>query len=112
MMFKSLTTIAVAAGLMVAGAAMNRADAMPLGDPSGVGSTIDELNFVEKAQVYYYRGRRYCWYNDAWRGPGWYQCGYAWRHGWGWGGPWGWHGWRHPHYRHWDRDWRYRRYWR
>jgi hypothetical protein len=50
----------------------------------------------------------YCWYDQGWKGPGWYQCGYAWRRGHGWGGPYGWHGhgmmgpygWRHHHRGH------------
>jgi hypothetical protein len=41
-----------------------------------------------------WRGADYCWYDNGWRGPGWYQCGYEFRVGFGWGGPWGWHGWR------------------
>ena len=34
----------------------------------------------------------YCWYGHGWNGPGYYQCGSAWRRGYGWGGPYGWHG--------------------
>ena len=37
-------------------------------------------------------GRQYCWYDDGWRGPGWYWCGYAYRRGLGWGGIEGWQG--------------------
>ncbi len=48
---------------------------------------------VETVQLYVYGGRRYCFYPDGWRGPGYYWCGYAWRRGFGWGGPWGWRGW-------------------
>jgi hypothetical protein len=51
-------------------------------------------------------GRQYCWYDDGWRGPGWYWCGYGYREGYGWGGgeEWGYgHGWRE--HRH-ERDWR------
>jgi hypothetical protein len=58
---------------------------------------------------YFWGGQRYCWYDDAWNGPGWYFCGYAWRQGAGWGGPYGWnrwiwHGWRG--WRGWDNGWR------
>ena len=42
---------------------------------------------------YLFGGRRYCWYADAWNGPGWYWCGYAYRSGFGWGGAYGWNGW-------------------
>jgi hypothetical protein len=42
---------------------------------------------------YVYGGHNYCWYDGGWKGAGWYQCGYAWRHGLGWGGAVGWNGW-------------------
>lgn len=49
--------------------------------------------------IYAYGGRRYCWYDSAWRGPGWYWCGYGARRGYGWGGGYGWNNWRHSgHY--------------
>lgn len=48
---------------------------------------------------YHYSGHRYCWYDDAWRGPGWYLCGYAFRRGYGWGGVGGWRGWGHDEFR-------------
>lgn len=48
---------------------------------------------------YHYAGHRYCWYDDAWRGPGWYLCGYAFRRGYGWGGVGGWRGWGHEEFR-------------
>lgn len=49
--------------------------------------TLDRVQFI-------YGGRNFCWYDSAWRGPGFYWCGYAWRRGLGWGGGRGWHGWR------------------
>jgi hypothetical protein len=45
------------------------------------------------AYPYLWGGRRFCWYNNAWNGPGWYWCGYAFRRGYGWGGGYGWNGW-------------------
>src|SRR5208337_4860639 len=45
------------------------------------------------AYPYFWGGQRYCWYDDAWNGPGWYWCNYAWRQGYGWGGPYGWNRW-------------------
>lgn len=42
---------------------------------------------------YLFGGRNYCWADNGWSGPGWYQCGYAWNNGFGWGGPFGWNGW-------------------
>ena len=56
-------------------------------------------------QAHRFAGRDYCWYEFAWRGPGWYRCGYQWRRDLGWGGHDGWLGWypypRHHHYPHW-----------
>ena len=66
-------------------------------DPSSIRAGADTLNVVQNVQVFYWHGRRYCWYDDAWNGPGWYWCGYAWRRGIGWGGAYGWHGWRGGH---------------
>jgi hypothetical protein len=43
---------------------------------------------------YLFGNQRYCWYDSAWNGPGWYYCGYAFRRGYGWGGGAGWNGWR------------------
>jgi hypothetical protein len=63
--------------------------------PEGLRPAADALAAVNKVQ-FIYRGRRFCWYWDGWRGPGWYWCGYEWRRGFGWGGPVGWRGWRRP----------------
>ncbi|HKS84107.1 MAG TPA: hypothetical protein VJR71_01375 [Pseudolabrys sp.] len=63
--------------------------------PQGLRLPANEFAAVDKVQ-FVYRGRRYCWYWDAWHGPGWYWCGYEWRRGFGWGGPSGWRGWRRP----------------
>jgi len=46
-----------------------------------------------QAQPFVFEGHSYCWYDDGWRGPGWYRCGYEFRRGLGWGGPRGWRGW-------------------
>src|SRR5512143_3407996 len=67
--------------------------------PNGILAGIDSLNPLQNVQVYVWGGRRYCWYDDGWQGPGWYWCGYAWRRGYGWGGAYGWHGWRGGHMR-------------
>ena len=84
-MHKLLTTIAAAAAFIAAGSVTNRADAMPLGDPVGSRAAIDDLNIVDNVQ-YFWGGRRYCWYDDGWNGPGLYDCGYRHRHGKGWHG--------------------------
>ena len=81
------------------GGGIDRAATVPAFAALGVGAfappaALAETSPVEKAQ-FVWGGRKYCWYNSAWRGPGWYWCGYAWRRGFGWGGAAGWHGW-HP----------------
>jgi hypothetical protein len=63
--------------------------------PLGLREAADQLRVTETVQ-FSWRGKRYCWYNAGWRGPGWYQCGFRTRRGRGWGGPAGWHGWRRP----------------
>src|SRR4051812_38756043 len=90
-MRKLLTTMAATAALFAVGSI--RADAMPLNDPAGVRTATDELNIIDTVQ-YYYGGRRFCWYDDGWNGPGYYWCGQYLAPGIGWGGGWGWRGWR------------------
>lgn len=63
---------------------------MFLGDPLG---------------LFGFGGREYCWYDECWRGPGWYWCGYGHRYGAGWGGGEGFQGWGERRY---ERDWRRR----
>ena len=81
---------AVAASVMMIG---GRSEAAAAPTPSGLRAAVDTMALIETVQ-YYYSGRRYCWYDDGWQGPGWYWCGYAFRSGLGWGGGYGWHGWR------------------
>jgi hypothetical protein len=81
--------LALAGAFVVGLAFSNGAKAAPA---MGLGVASEELNIVDQAQ-YVYGGRRHCWYNNGWKGPGWYQCGYAWRRGYGWGGPRGWNSW-------------------
>jgi len=66
--------------------------------PAGLSDAADQLIATENAQ-YSWGGRRYCWYDDGWSGPGFYWCGYSWRRGLGWGGPVGWRGWGHSGFR-------------
>ena len=57
------------------------------GLPAAIESVTEKLNTTRMAS-------RYCWYDNAWNGPGWYRCGYARHEGQGWGGPRGRHDWR------------------
>jgi hypothetical protein len=87
-------TLTAAAALIAFGTLADRLQAAPIGPPDGLSAALGSLNIIEKAQVFVWQGRRYCWYDDGWQGPGFYRCGYAKRHGLGWGGGAGWHGWR------------------
>src|SRR6266536_1639238 len=93
---RKLGLILAAATAFTAGGAITGAQALPLGsDP--MREATGRVDAVQNVQVFYWHGRRYCWYDDAWNGPGWYWCGYAWRWNLGWGGGFGWHGWRGGH---------------
>jgi hypothetical protein len=82
------TTLLLGAGIALAGPS-----SAAVGVPDGIRPALDQIGVIDNAQ-YVWGGRRYCWYDDGWRGPGWYQCGYRLRRGFGWGGPMGWQGWR------------------
>src|SRR5262245_48216184 len=66
-MRKLLATITTTAALFAVGSATNQASAMPLGDPSGIRNSLDQLNVINQVQ-YYFGGRQYCWYEDGWNG--------------------------------------------
>ena len=93
----------LAAGLFAAGTLSPAADAAPIADQTAVMHSAIDLTGIEKTQ-YVWGGRNYCWYDNGWRGPGWYWCGYAWRSGLGWGGGFGWRGWSWHSGRYWSRS--------
>jgi hypothetical protein len=84
---KKLVLGAATALSLAAGAA----SAQPVG-PLVVGVDHPGAVTLEETQ-YVFGGHDFCWYDNAWRGPGFYYCGFAWRRGYGWGGPAGWRGW-------------------
>jgi hypothetical protein len=84
--------LAAAMTFIAASSPTDRAQAMPLGNSSSIRSALDELSLIDHVQ-YYYGGRRYCWYDGGWNGPGWYRCGQYLVPGIGWGGGVGWRGW-------------------
>ncbi|MFN3744137.1 MAG: hypothetical protein ACK4TL_05470 [Hyphomicrobiaceae bacterium] len=98
----SLRLAGAGSALVVAGALFTSAQAAPVTGGRATKTLIDPHAMVQKTQIIVFRGRRWCFYWDAWNGPGWYWCGYAWRRGYGWGGGPGWHGWRY-HSRDWHR---------
>ena len=63
---------------------------------------------MQNAQLFFnpldlfFGGHDWCWYDDGWRGDGWYWCGYGDRDGYGYGGGEGFHGWSEHRY---ERDW-------
>ena len=91
MLGKCARTIALTAAIALgAGSAAEAA----IGDGVlGARQALANATQIENAQ-FIFGGQNYCWYDDGWRGPGWYWCGYANRSGLGWGGGGGWHGWR------------------
>jgi len=76
-MRNSLLSVALATSLLTGPIAVTAANAQPVLVPAH----------------YVFHGREYCWYDNGWRGAGFYWCGYATRRGLGWGGGRGWHGW-------------------
>jgi hypothetical protein len=76
------------------------ATAMPLANSAeaaisdGVVAGHVQMQLPIEDAAFVYGGYSYCWYDEGWRGPGWYRCGYALRYGLGWGGVVGWNGWR------------------
>jgi len=81
--------IVFAAALALSGAIFAGPVVAMSASPLTAPSVLGDLQQVQ----YIYGGRNYCWYNNGWRGPGYYWCGYAMRRGFGWGGGPGWRGW-------------------
>ena len=79
----------IALGLAAGASAGLTAHAAPF---ARIDNALQNQSMVEQVQ-YRFAGREYCFYDDGWRGPGWYWCGYRLRTGFGWGGPMGWHSW-------------------
>ena len=63
-------TLTVAAALIACGTLADRLQAAPIGPPEGLSTVLGSLNIIEKAQAFVWHGRRYCWYDDGWKGPG------------------------------------------
>ena len=89
---RRLTSIAAAVAFTAGGVEVGgSAQAGPMPN-AVVGAAASAALPLEEVQ-FFWGGRNYCWYGNAWNGPGWYWCGYPWRRGYGWGGGYGWHGW-------------------
>lgn len=93
-MRRSGLTLTAAVAAVACTVLAGRLQAATVGPSEGLRAASGSLDIVGKAQVFVWRGRRYCWYDNGWQGPGFYRCGYARRQGLGWGGGAGWHGWQ------------------
>jgi hypothetical protein len=87
----------LSAAVVITALPIGVAQAAPI-SPQGFKAAAGDQSVIDQVQ-YRYAGREYCWYDDGWRGPGFYWCGYRLRTGFGWGGPQGWHGWRSAEFR-------------
>jgi len=74
----------IAAVLVTSGALPIASQAAPISH-SGIASAVQSQSVVEQV-AFRWAGREYCFYDDGWRGPGWYWCGYRLRSGLGWAG--------------------------
>src|SRR3984893_1949805 len=80
-MRKLVFTVAAAAALGASGTLIGGGvEAAPIGAPHALQTAVDSLDVIENVQ-FVFGGRRFCWYDDGWQGPGWYWCGYRWRSG-------------------------------
>jgi hypothetical protein len=78
---RRLMTIA-AAIVSIAGSAELGGSAQAGSIPNaGLGEVTNGALPLEQVQ-FYWGGYNYCWYAEAWNGPGWYYCGYPWNYGW------------------------------
>jgi hypothetical protein len=89
---RSVRSTILSAAVVLTALPIGVAQAAPI-SPQGLKAAAGEQSAIDQVQ-YRLAGREYCWYDDGWRGPGFYWCGYRLRVGLGWGGPEGWHGWR------------------
>lgn len=87
--------ISAAAGALALGGvlAIGTAQAGVPGGADAIRAAVGNSAITEQVQ-FRLGAYDYCWYDDGWRGPGWYWCGYGHRVGFGWGGPVGWNNWR------------------
>jgi hypothetical protein len=94
-MRKVVLAFTAATSLVATGTLLSTpASAGPFARPDGIRLSASSVDLAEAVQ-FFWEGRRYCWYDDGWQGPGFYWCGYRWHRGFGWGGGYGWHGWHH-----------------
>jgi hypothetical protein len=78
-MYRLLTLTAAATVLATGSLVPSRAEASPLSVSRGANLAIEALAPIEKVA--------FCFYEDGWNGPGFYECGFQRRQGQGWHGP-------------------------
>jgi hypothetical protein len=91
---RELKTLLLILAIATATMEVNTVQAAPVSASVQLGTVADSFSLIEKTQ-YVSGGKQYCWYDNGWKGPGWYWCGYNLRQGFGYGGPPGWQNW-HP----------------
>jgi hypothetical protein len=84
---RDLVLAAVFGSVVMVGGALANGTAQAAQD-----GTSGNIRVAQNIELNVFGGQQYCWYDDAWQGPGWYWCGHAWRTGYGWGGGYGWRG--------------------
>jgi hypothetical protein len=80
MMHRLLLSVTAAATVLATGSLVSsRVEAAPLSASMGASLAIEALAPIEKVA--------FCFYEDGWNGPGFYECGFQRRQGQGWHGP-------------------------
>ncbi|HEY1926290.1 MAG TPA: hypothetical protein VGG92_02400 [Caulobacteraceae bacterium] len=88
--------VATTAALLSTSVAVGAASAEPSSQLIFGVDRASDAPSLERVQ-FIFGGRNFCWYDNAWQGPGFYWCGYANRRGQGWGGGDGFNGWHGGH---------------
>jgi hypothetical protein len=71
--------LAAVAGFGLIGLSTPRADAVTIASPASLRAGLEAVNLIENVA--------FCFYEDGWNGPGFYECGFQRRQGQGWHGP-------------------------
>jgi hypothetical protein len=70
-MRKLILLLATTAAFTLAGSMIGgRSQAALIDAPIGLRTAADAVTVIETVQ-FHWQGRRYCWYEAGWRGPGW-----------------------------------------
>ena len=67
----SIRRVGAGTALMMVGALFTSAQAAPITGGAATKRLVEPSALTEEAQVFIWGGRRHCFYDDAWNGPGW-----------------------------------------